>query len=510
MEFMKLSDFAILKYLKWERCFSMRFLKFVKHTVLGRINRGIFLFLVSMAGMTVLSKIGDFFMIPQVEVGFPEQAKLEYPVEIEGRIKADGERAVYGREGLRIGHVKKQKGDFVKKGDLLFVFDKKELDLQIKGLEQKIYQCDLQIDNLEDVYQDQVNQQRKNLQRAQEDYNDILNSMGNAVDAAYLEMENAKAELEQHDNINPKKMQETEVTSQDARTAKEGPIPQDAQTAKKDLQKEEDTQNAWADKRAELEQNYLDMQKHYDDAVALQQESVKSALRQLEDARQTVSRDPSSVLVQMEKKELEESLEELKELHQAGGNVYCEFDGQVLDCSIATGSITSMEPVMILEDFSQSFEFEGMIETSVDPEVGEGTECTIEIKPEHKVLEGMRIEKVEAKDVGKYQVTVPLGPDAGTYPGDALLSCTKESRLYDNCVPVSALYSGETGDFVIQVKEEVTILGMQAVAEYVPVTIIEKNNLYAAVKENLSKTDSIIINASKPIKEGDRVRIIEK
>ena len=94
-------------------------------------------------------------------------------------------------------------------------------------------------------------------------------------------------------------------------------------------------------------------------------------------------------------------------------------------------------------------------------------------------------------------------------PGDAVLDITQESRRYPCCIPLSALYSGETGDFVIRVTEKPTILGLQATAEYVPVTVLEKNGMYAAVEGSLSPTDHIIVTTSKTIKEGDRIRVTE-
>ena len=76
--------------------------------------------------------------------------------------------------------------------------------------------------------------------------------------------------------------------------------------------------------------------------------------------------------------------------------------------------------------------------------------------------------------------------------------------------PLSALYRGSSGYYVIEIKEEETVLGAQLIAEYVPVTLIENNEEYAAVEGEISEHSKMVVRASKTIKEGDRVRIMEK
>ena len=110
---------------------------------------------------------------------------------------------------------------------------------------------------------------------------------------------------------------------------------------------------------------------------------------------------------------------------------------------------------------------------------------------------------------GTCQVTAALDAYGDITPGAASLDVTKKSQRYPCCIPLSALYSGEHGDFAIKVTEKPTILGLQATAEYVPITILEKNSAYAAVEGNLSSSDRIITNASKTIKEGERIRVTE-
>lgn len=462
----------------------------VKNIVRKKQTNAIFLFFSVMAGLTILSRIADSFMIPQVAVSPSEEMELKYPVEIEGRVGTEGEQAVYCRENLRIGDVLVEKNDIVEKGDLLFSIDMEDLTSKIEQTEQEIRKCELQIADLESAYQEQVNLQNQSLSRAKEDYDAVLNMTQKELDTAYREMENARSELEQH---------ETEQA--------EGETEESEET---DDSEEKNTLEEWTQKREELEQKYYEKQKLYESAVSSRDESLKAAARQIEDAGVEVNKNNSAALQQMEKESLEHSLQQLNDLHEKNGNVYSEFEGRILECTISTGGITTLEPVIILEDFSQPFQFEGFIGEKDSPFVKEGTECTLEMMHGDVLLDGVKISKVAEGEDGMYRITAKVDSDSIDQTGGAVLSFTESSERYPKCIPLSALYSGNSGYYVIEIRESETVLGSQLIAEYVPVTLIENNDEYAAVEGEISEYSKIVVRASKTIKEGDRLRITEE
>lgn len=85
-----------------------------------RKYNAIFLFLMAMAAFTIISRAADSFMIPQVSVSSPEEMSLKYPLEIQGRITAKENYAVYCQENLRISQVKVQENDMIKKETCFF------------------------------------------------------------------------------------------------------------------------------------------------------------------------------------------------------------------------------------------------------------------------------------------------------------------------------------------------------------------------------------------------------
>ncbi len=469
----------------------------------------IFLFLMAMAAFTIISRAADSFMIPQVSVSSPEEMSLKYPLEIQGSITAKENYAVYCQENLRISQVKVQENDMIKKGDLLFSIDKNNLQTVTQQTEQEIQKLDLQIKNLEQAWHNQASQQELALSRAQEDYTDVANTSQSDVNAAYLEWENAKNELHLHRIQKPTLVELESENDQNESTLHDTKKPDVSETTNDPQPPTEDPMDAWTKKQSELEQLCQEKQKQYEDALAAQDDSLKTAARQIEDARQPLTKDNSAALLQIEKANLSRTLEALKELSQAEGNVYSEYDGQVLECPISTGSMTSQEPVMILADFAQSFQFEGTFTPMEGQSMEAGTEGTLKMQEEPGLLEHIKISSVSQKENEAFHITANLDSYEISKTQEAVLDITRESKIYPCCIPLSALYSRESGDFVIRIQEKSTILGIQTTAEYVPVTVLEKNDQYAAVEGNLSSLDFIIVNASKTIKDGDRIRVLE-
>lgn len=257
-----------------------------------------------------------------------------------------------------------------------------------------------------------------------------------------------------------------------------------------------------------------------------------------------VEKSNAAAIQRMEKKHVEESLQRLYLLSEAKGQVCAEFCGNIFTCAISTGSITSAEPVLILEDFGQPFYFEGIVGGSKLPYAGgetagetgsldvnesgagknfnlqeagnqylhveEGMEGTLELGNGDAVQEGVKISKVAEGEGRTYRVTAEIADGSISRTGNAVLSFTKESKRYRKCIPGPALHDGRSGYYVVVVDEEKTILGIKPVARYEPVTLIENNDEYAAVEGNISENDKIIVDVNKAVKEGERVRIVEE
>lgn len=82
---------------------------------------------------------------------------------------------------------------------------------------------------------------------------------------------------------------------------------------------------------------------------------------------------------------------------------------------------------------------------------------------------------------------------------------------YSCVVPLEALRMEDKQYFVLTVQETETILGKELTAVRTDVTVLEKNNTMAALKDDaLNGSSQIILTSQKTVKAGDRIRLKEE
>lgn len=86
-------------------------------------------------------------------------------------------------------------------------------------------------------------------------------------------------------------------------------------------------------------------------------------------------------------------------------------------------------------------------------------------------------------------------------------SITKNSDLYDICIPVSAVRYDSAGAYCLITQTRDTVLGNELLAIRVNVKVIESDSKNTAVEASLDDKDDVIISSNKEINEGDRVRM---
>jgi multidrug efflux pump subunit AcrA (membrane-fusion protein) len=103
---------------------------------------------------------------------------------------------------------------------------------------------------------------------------------------------------------------------------------------------------------------------------------------------------------------------------------------------------------------------------------------------------------------------IALMPEGEYIPGATLDAyITKNSDLYDICVPLTAIRSEGNETYCLITQPKKTVLGEELLAVKVPVNVVEKDDTMAAVEGALSVDDNVIISSNKNINEGDRVRL---
>ena len=100
-------------------------------------------------------------------------------------------------------------------------------------------------------------------------------------------------------------------------------------------------------------------------------------------------------------------------------------------------------------------------------------------------------------------------PSSQVEIGESLdFQITKESQVYDCCLPLTALYENDSDYFVYVVEEEDSVLGNVQTVRQVPVEVEEKNETTVALKSGtLTNEQKIVVSTDKAIQGGSRVRL---
>ena len=78
---------------------------------------------------------------------------------------------------------------------------------------------------------------------------------------------------------------------------------------------------------------------------------------------------------------------------------------------------------------------------------------------------------------------------------------------YDLCIPMSALRQDSDGYFVYVMETTQTLMGIDKRAVRRDIFIENTDGRYAAVSGNISSNDQVILSSSKPLSDGDSVRV---
>ena len=86
----------------------------------------------------------------------------------------------------------------------------------------------------------------------------------------------------------------------------------------------------------------------------------------------------------------------------------------------------------------------------------------------------------------------------------------EKSQRYDTVVPNNVVKEGNGGYYVYVVKVKQTPLGNRYVVKRVEVEVVAKDTTKTAIQGDVTEYDNVVTNASKPIDNGQQVRLSEK
>ena len=445
-------------------------------------------FLAVMAACTFLSRSADSLTVPRVQVDAPEARVIEHRISAAGTAMQNRETAVSVEPGLRVESVYASQGDTVKKGDVLFTINLAQLQEKTEEVEKEIEALRLSNEALSYNEDLQESKRTKSVRQAEKNYAETKRAGSDTVSAAKKELEQAKKDLKQ------------------------------AKKAKNKAKKEGTPTDA-ADMES-LKSLVEEKEQAYEEAKSSQKSALRDAQQALDEAKVPLEKDNTGAINDLSIDTYEKDLSKLNKLKEAKGQIRADNDGVITNVAVSAGSMTTEEAAMRMADLSAGIRFVAQFSKEDEKYLTEDAEISLSLDGDTPVAEGLSLESVtESGADGETTVGADTLDASVLLTGDALsdsglsigqtatMIVTVKSEKYASTIPLSALREENNKEYILTVEKRDSVLGEEWFARRTEVTVLDKNETYAAIKEGVINEDStIIISASRPVDDGDRVR----
>lgn len=425
--------------------------------------------------------------LPKVETETASYLNLTHQVKAEGKLNAVRENAVYGMEGLRVDQIFIEEGEAVEQGQALLQYDLKDLRKIIEEKELELQKLQIQIDtfNYNQGLSDAARDKAKT--RAGEDYN---------ITRSYNQSQAGSAE----EDLNRAKYALDSFPTKEAYLLAQGAV--EGTLSGNSLAEE------WQQQKEALEQAVRDRQRAADDTARSNEEALRQAKRALEDAMEKEAKDSSPDLMKLEKEVLEKEIAFYKTIEGESGFLTSEYQGVVTEILIEESGRVPDGALLRIADKENGYEFRAQISKDDRKYITVGDEASIKIDSGKEAVSGQILSLEEDAQGETYTLTVKVDQSAGNLGDMGTVTINRQGETRSLCVPLSALHQNNGVKYVLVYEERQTILGSEMIAVKRIVEVTDSNTNYAALAEgSLSDSEPVIVNSTKPVEEGDKIRL---
>lgn len=427
--------------------------------------------------------------LPRVKTELPSYISLTHQVQAEGKLIADKENAVYGLNGLRVERIFVEEGEKVEQGQDLLQYDLKDLKEIIEKKEIELQRLEIQIDTLR--YNQGVEKEARSRQeaRAKEDY--AKTQSGARAEGAWAQ-----------NDVNKARQELDSFPSKEAYIEAHGGVP--GTVSANELEEQ------WQQQRSALEQAVESSERAAESTMRQNEDALNAAKRFLEDASARQLKDSSPELLALEKEVLEKEIALYKSVKEAGGVLKSGHQGFVTRIAIEESGRVSDGALFFVADSTEGYKFQAQIGKEERKYISVGDEAALSIGAERKQVSG-RIISLEEDSTGEiYTLLIRVDESAGNLGDMGKATVNKQTGERSVCVPLSALHQSEGIKYVLVYEERQTILGTELVAMQRIVDVTDSNESYASIAPGfLSESEPVIVSATKPVEEGDVIRLLQ-
>lgn len=436
-----------------------------------KLWQGFALFMAIMLVMTYVSRMVYVSRMPRVRWSNPVSTSIRNKVVAEGTVEVVNSQAVIGLEGLLVEKVCVAAGDPIEVGTVLYEVDTEDMLAQLAELEAQ-----------EQVWQEQEEARRRDAAtdttRAKEDYDTSVTELDRKIEEETKKREELMEDLDTHMFRIPK---------------------EDAA---------DETWIAWADRRVQLDREIAEKKRSIEDAQLQKEKMLRQADREIEDARRAQSAaeagfDLGAAGVS-QVRERQERIALLTELAENEGRVVSESAGDILEVMMQSGMRMGAEAVMRYADDTGSRIFRTVISQEQKSMVHTGDTVRISF-PGNAETVSEAIDSI-VQESGGYAVTIRLEAGVGQGFTEGTMELESTSEIFDFVVPVRALHNdGNNAVYILE--EKAGILGTELSVRSLTVRLLDSNDDYAAIADELLSADmKIVTECDQELENGMAVK----
>lgn len=234
-------------------------------------------------------------------------------------------------------------------------------------------------------------------------------------------------------------------------------------------------------------------------------EAAKRAyLQAVEDAEQAAASNAAdAALVRVQVSGQKQKNAALEALLAAGCQLLAPEAGRLAELQLRPGQ-PSAAIAGLLATAEAGYQLELQLTAEQVKEIREGAQAEI---LQGRASAALPLPALTEGEDGTATVTLALPQDQSWKAGSAAVKLTLFRTEAPCCVSPGAIHYGPAGNYVLLVREQNTVLGLQNLVEKLPVTVEVSGDELVAVTGALQAGDRVIATASRSVDSGDRVRV---
>lgn len=456
-----------------------------------KIGCGFIIFLIFMWLCTLISKSIYASRLPMVTTCGIDSKYIEHVVEAEGIVEAGAKLPVTALGGLRVVEVSVQAGDRVEEGDLLFTVDLEDMKEIMAQQELDRQKTQLQIDAI--LHNRELAQEKKELEeaRAREDYDALARYQDTLVGRAAENVAQAEEALDELQAENRAHEDDWKKEDGEQKTEEEIEAERKAREEEEERLKQEVQAAAYAEADAKWNRD----------------NAVKDAGRKVEDVVSEEDQDAALAVYQAEAEGIQEKLSAYQAVLDGGGKITAPMSGMVTDVYVQAGGRVPDTASFLLADDEAPYQFCVTLTKEEKTYVNLSDDVKLKLGDRKEVNARVDYLAENENAPGSFTARIQLPEETGMPGQSGTMTCAKAGEKQSCCIPLLALHEDQNKSYVYVAGEREGILSTEYYVEEINVSVVDKNDKFAAVEGALTEESRIIQSADKEIKRGDVIRL---